>query len=53
MPYLPPFADPTAIGARIMGGINYASAGGGILDETGRHWVIPVDINFFISAWHY
>ncbi|KMT19946.1 hypothetical protein BVRB_1g009920 [Beta vulgaris subsp. vulgaris] len=38
MPYLPPFADPTAIGARIMGGINYASAGGGILDETGRHW---------------
>ncbi|GMH31409.1 hypothetical protein Nepgr_033252 [Nepenthes gracilis] len=39
MPYLPAFADPTAVGARILGGVNYASAAAGILDETGRHWV--------------
>ncbi|KAL2924803.1 hypothetical protein RDABS01_034143 [Bienertia sinuspersici] len=38
MPYIPAFADPTAVGLRITRGVNYASAGGGILDETGRHW---------------
>lgn len=35
----PPFADPSTSGARIIGGVNYASAAGGILDETGRHYV--------------
>ncbi|XP_047339530.1 GDSL esterase/lipase At1g71250-like [Impatiens glandulifera] len=34
----PAFADPTTTGSRIVGGVNYASAGGGILDETGRHY---------------
>ncbi|XP_076910295.1 GDSL esterase/lipase At1g71250-like [Bidens hawaiensis] len=34
----PPFSDPTAAGNRIMGGVNYASAAGGILDETGQHY---------------
>ncbi|XP_057527161.1 GDSL esterase/lipase At1g71250-like [Amaranthus tricolor] len=38
MPYLPPYADPTTAGPRIMAGVNYASAGAGILDETARHW---------------
>ncbi|KAL8060052.1 hypothetical protein ABFX02_03G128400 [Erythranthe guttata] len=34
----PPFADPTTTGARILGGVNYASAAAGILDETGQHY---------------
>ncbi|XP_073036783.1 GDSL esterase/lipase At1g71250 [Primulina eburnea] len=34
----PPFADPTTSGAKILGGVNYASAAGGILDETGQHF---------------
>ncbi|CAO2814028.1 unnamed protein product [Amaranthus hypochondriacus] len=38
MPYLPPYADPATVGPRIMAGVNYASAGAGILDETARHW---------------
>ncbi|GAB4861170.1 hypothetical protein Ancab_036327 [Ancistrocladus abbreviatus] len=36
--YPPAFADPTKVGARVLGGVNYASAAAGILDETGRHW---------------
>ncbi|XP_021775249.1 GDSL esterase/lipase At1g71250 [Chenopodium quinoa] len=38
IPYLPAFADPAAIGLRIIRGVNYASAGAGILDVTSRHW---------------
>ncbi|PON60548.1 Lipase [Parasponia andersonii] len=38
LPYLPAFADPTAVGNRILGGVNYASAAGGILDETGQNF---------------
>ncbi|GFQ05788.1 GDSL esterase/lipase at1g71250 [Phtheirospermum japonicum] len=34
----PPFADPTTAGSRILGGVNYASAAAGILDETGQHY---------------
>ncbi|KAJ0527177.1 putative triacylglycerol lipase [Helianthus annuus] len=34
----PPFADPSTTGDKIMGGVNYASAAGGILDETGQHY---------------
>ncbi|KAG8378567.1 hypothetical protein BUALT_Bualt08G0150300 [Buddleja alternifolia] len=34
----PPFADPTTTGNRILGGVNYASAAAGILDETGQHY---------------
>ncbi|KAL0801525.1 hypothetical protein Bca101_056701 [Brassica carinata] len=34
----PPFADPTTWGNRIIGGVNYASAAGGILDESGQHY---------------
>ncbi|KAI8526500.1 hypothetical protein RHMOL_Rhmol12G0001600 [Rhododendron molle] len=37
-PSPPPFADPATTGARILGGVNYASAAAGILDETGRHY---------------
>ncbi|CAA0837710.1 GDSL esterase/lipase [Striga hermonthica] len=34
----PPFADPSTRGTRILGGVNYASAAAGILDETGQHY---------------
>ncbi|XAR57470.1 Triacylglycerol lipase [Bertholletia excelsa] len=34
----PPYADPSTTGARILGGVNYASAAAGILDETGQHF---------------
>ncbi|CAA7052313.1 unnamed protein product [Microthlaspi erraticum] len=34
----PPFADPTTSGFRILGGVNYASAAAGILDESGQHY---------------
>ncbi|CAN1336157.1 GDSL esterase/lipase At1g71250 [Linum perenne] len=36
--YPPAFADPTAVGSRILGGVNYASAAAGILDESGQHY---------------
>ncbi|XP_057793828.1 GDSL esterase/lipase At1g71250 [Salvia miltiorrhiza] len=38
LPAPPPFADPTTTGPRILGGVNYASAAAGILDETGQHY---------------
>ena len=34
----PPFADPNTVGTRILGGVNYASAAAGILDETGQNF---------------
>lgn len=42
IPAPPPFADPATSGARISGGVNYASAAAGILDETGQHYVITL-----------
>ncbi|KAG9147488.1 hypothetical protein Leryth_007304 [Lithospermum erythrorhizon] len=33
--YIPPFNDPLTKGSRIVNGVNYASGGSGILDETG------------------
>ncbi|KAG0495851.1 hypothetical protein HPP92_000542 [Vanilla planifolia] len=33
--FLPPFADPRTEGAEILHGVNFASGGSGILDETG------------------
>ncbi|KAK2658489.1 hypothetical protein Ddye_005022 [Dipteronia dyeriana] len=38
VPYPPPFADPNAVGTKLLGGVNYASAAAGILDESGRHY---------------
>lgn len=35
----PPFADPNTRASRILGGVNYASAAAGILDESGQHYV--------------
>lgn len=46
LPYPPPYADQFTSGSRLLGGVNYASAGGGILDETGRHFVIIPSLAF-------
>ncbi|XP_025819369.1 GDSL esterase/lipase At1g71250-like [Panicum hallii] len=35
--YVPPYTTPGLNGTALLGGVNYASAAGGILDETGRH----------------
>lgn len=40
LPYPPPYADQFTSGSRLLRGVNYASAAGGILDETGQHFVI-------------
>ncbi|XP_062076138.1 GDSL esterase/lipase At1g71250 [Humulus lupulus] len=54
LPYVPAFANPTTVGSRILGGVNYASAAGGILDETGqnlgqRYGLSQQVVNFEIS----
>ncbi|KAL5993224.1 hypothetical protein ACLOJK_014147 [Asimina triloba] len=38
LPSPPPYADPKTNGKKILGGVNYASAAAGILDETGAHF---------------
>ncbi|KAJ4713902.1 GDSL esterase/lipase [Melia azedarach] len=38
LPYPLAFADPGTNGVRLLGGVNYASAAAGILDETGQHY---------------
>jgi len=45
LPYLPSFADTKEQGIDISRGVNFASAGSGILDETGRNLVITVLIS--------
>ncbi|KAB5512473.1 hypothetical protein DKX38_029501 [Salix brachista] len=40
VPYPPAFADPNTAGSRILGGVNYASAAAGILDESGQHYAL-------------
>ncbi|KAL4632830.1 hypothetical protein ACB092_04G079400 [Castanea dentata] len=37
LPYLPAFTSTNTTGTNILNGVNYASAGAGILDESGRH----------------
>lgn len=39
IPYLPPYASPDLNDSRLIYGVNYASAAGGILDESGRYLV--------------
>ncbi|CAM8891030.1 unnamed protein product [Rhodiola kirilowii] len=33
-----PYADPRTVGASVLGGVNYASAAAGILEDSGRHY---------------
>ncbi|KAG0499802.1 hypothetical protein HPP92_004493 [Vanilla planifolia] len=37
IPYLPPYTAPGLNGTQLLGGVNYASAAAGILEETGQH----------------
>lgn len=37
--YLPSYSSAGLNGSRLLGGVNYASANAGILDETGQHLV--------------
>ncbi|XP_068636387.1 GDSL esterase/lipase 7 [Aristolochia californica] len=45
LPFTPPYLSPTSKGAKILRGINYASAAAGILDETGKHYGGRVSFN--------
>lgn len=47
LPYIPAYADPSTTGLRVLGGVNYASAVAGILDETGQHFVSSIVIFTF------
>lgn len=40
LPYLPTFVESRSNVSAIVSGVNYASAAGGILSETGQHLVI-------------
>jgi hypothetical protein len=48
IPLLPPFADITEQNIDISGGINFASASSGILNETGRNLVIHVLTSLYL-----
>lgn len=39
LPFIPPFMNPSAYGSNILKGVNYASAGAGILWDTGLIFV--------------
>eukprot|EP00250_Pteridium_aquilinum_P021055 c25017_g2_i1 orf=43-1239(+) len=45
----PPFLAPTSHGAAILNGVNYASGGGGILNNTGRLFVNRLSMDVQIS----
>lgn len=42
LPTLPPYASPFATRTSVVRGVNYASAAGGILEETGRSLVLII-----------
>ena len=44
LPFLPAFTSTNTTGTNILNGVNYASAGAGILDESGRHLVMPSNL---------
>ncbi|KAL3684564.1 hypothetical protein R1sor_002586 [Riccia sorocarpa] len=45
IPYIPPYLDPNTRGASILGGVNFASAAAGILDETGADYLDRITLN--------
>lgn len=51
IPAPPPFSDPSTAGNKITGGVNYASAAGGILDESGQHYVSSYILTFLKSIY--
>lgn len=51
--YIPPFTDPSTKGKKLVSGVNYASGGSGILDDTGafavRNFFILILLLFFLE----
>ncbi|KAL2652738.1 hypothetical protein R1flu_020866 [Riccia fluitans] len=43
--YIPPYMDPSTRGAAILGGVNFASAAAGILNETGADYLGRITLN--------
>lgn len=43
LPFVPAYLAPTTKGKKVMDGVNYASAAGGILDDTGRNYVSDIE----------
>lgn len=43
--FAPPYLAPTTKGPVILQGVNYASGGGGILNETGKIFVSFISMN--------
>lgn len=37
--FTPPYLDPNTVGDKVLKGVNYASSGSGILNDTGKVWV--------------
>lgn len=50
--YIPPFADPSTKGSKILHGVNFASGGSGILDNTGalavRNYLHYSSLNYLV-----
>ncbi|BBM97527.1 hypothetical protein MPTK1_1g06380 [Marchantia polymorpha subsp. ruderalis] len=44
-PFVPAYLDPKSRGTAILGGLNYASAAGGILDSTGANYIGRISLN--------
>ncbi|PIN15790.1 Triacylglycerol lipase [Handroanthus impetiginosus] len=54
IPVLPAYTSPFALGKNILRGVNYASAAGGILEETGQNLVLTnsLFILFYAHSFH-
>eukprot|EP01018_Ginkgo_biloba_P038529 Gb_24613 [translate_table: standard] len=45
LPFIPPYLDSSTHGRNVVRGVNYASAAGGILDESGKNYVARISFN--------
>lgn len=48
LPVLPAYTSPFVTGTNMLKGVNYASAAGGILEETGQNLVLYLSIKLYI-----
>lgn len=53
VPSPPPFLDPSSVGSKILNGVNYASASSGILDDSGRHYVLYILVSIILNFLFY
>jgi hypothetical protein len=49
VPSPPPFLDSSTTGQNMLNGVNFASASGGILDDSGRHYVLYTLISIILK----